>query len=507
VTTVDPLEAPPSGADGSAELARTAVRGGMWTGASQLSGKLLFFLSTVLLARMLDQDDFGVAAYAITVIALFNAVPSLGLAPALIHYPDDPGTLSTGFWLGLAAGVSGFVLVWFMAPLTESFFGDPRAVPVTRGLALIFPLQALRNVHSTLLQKRLDFRRRFVPDLIQSLAKGGVGIVLALLGFGAWSLIGGIVAAAGVGVPAYWYAARWHPSWRFEPEAARRLVPFGAHVVGVGLLGALVRNLDYLLVGRLLGAATLGVYVLAFRIPDLLIRNLAVMLGQVLLPLYARAKNEPELLRQAFLATTSYVFAITAPMAVGLALVAEPLILTVFSAKWIEVVPVIPPVCLYALFISLSFNVGDLYKALGRPEILTRLALVRATLVVGPLWYATAVVGTAAAVGWAQAGVALVTMVLNFVVAGALFDLPIRAALIRLMPVVGATAVMAAVTIGVGRMLSDQTAALRLLVAVAAGAASYLVALRAFAREFVETGAATLRDALTRRRAAVGGTG
>lgn len=484
------------------DLARRALRGTAWTGASELSGKLLFFVSTLILARLLDQGDFGVAAYAITVITLFSAVPALGLGPALIHHDDTDEVLSTGFWLGLAGGCASFGVLFLLAPMSELIFDDPRAIDVTRVLALVFPLEALRNVHATVLRKRLAFRRRFVPELLQSLAKGGVAIALALVGFGYWSLIWGSIAAAAVSVPAYWLAVRWRPSLRFDRATARTLLPFGGHIVAVNLLGAVVRNLDYVLVGRLLGAATLGVYVLAFRIPDLLIRNFSTMFGQVLLPLYARVKGDPRAVREAFLATTSYVFALTAPVALGLSLIAEPLVLTAFTDKWIEVVPVIPPICLYALCTSVSFNMGDLYKALGRPDVLVRLSLVRAALVVPALAYAAAVIGTATAVAWAQAGVAVLAMGANFVVAGVLFDMPIRTALARLSPVILACAVLAGAVWTATAATADTSPIVRLLGVSAVGGVAYLIALRLLAREFFQTGLFTMRAALVRRRAA-----
>lgn len=501
----DPAE---EGETGASELARSALRGGFWVGAAQLTGKLVFFVSTVLLARLLEQQDFGVAAYAITVIALCSAIPTLGLGPALIHDGDDQGTLATGFWLGILAGLAGFALVWIAAPLTVEIFGDERAVSVTRGLAFVFPLESLRNVHATLLRKRLDFRRRFAPELLQSVTKGAVAIAMAVLGFGPWSLIGGAVAAAAVGVPAYWIASGWRPTLEFDLEAARRLVPFGGHVVSIGLLGAVVRNLDNLLVGRLLGAATLGVYVLAFRIPDLLVRNLAVLVGQVLLPTYAKAKDDPAVLRKSFLASNSYVFALTSPLALGLAIVAEPMVITLFSERWRPVVTVIPPICLYALFISISFNAGDLYKALGRPEVLTRLSLLRVAIAAPALWFAAAVLQSAAAVAWTQAAIAFVATTINLWVAAALFQLPIRKLMASWMPVVGASAVMGLAATGVRIGLADESAPIVLVATILVGAATYLIALRRLAPDFVDGGATALMGAFgPGRTAAVRGAG
>ena len=482
------------------ELALSAVRGTAWVAASRLMGRILFFASTVVLARLLERADFGVAAYAVTVIALFGAIPGLGLAPALIHHRDDPEVLDTGFWLGLAAGAIGFALVWTLAPLAGWAFADPRAVDVTRVLGLVFPIESLRNVHATLLRKRLDFRRRFLPEMVHATGKGAVAIALALSGFGYWSLIWGTLAGAALTVPAYWLVMPWRPHWRFDRKAARLLLPFGGHVVAIDLLGALIRNLDYLLVGRLLGAATLGVYTLAFRIPDLLIRNLATMFGQVLLPIYARVQANREAVRGTFVSTTSYVFALTAPMAAGLALLAEPVVVGVFSDKWIDVAPVIPPICLYALFTSISFNVGDLYKALGRPDVLSRLSLLRAALVIPALWVGAAVVGTPAAVGWAQAAVAAVALVVNLAVAGSLFGLPLRRALVGLAPSLAAAGTMALAVAGLLPSVAEQPALMQLLACAALGALVYGLALRLLAREFCEDGVRVVTDALSRRR-------
>jgi PST family polysaccharide transporter len=464
----------------------------------------MFFASTLLLARLLVPEDFGVAGYAITLIVLFGSLPELGLGPALIHHRDDPEVLDTAFWLGLAAGCLAFALVWVLAPLSASLFGDDRAVGVTRALALTFPLEGLRNVHATLLRKNLAFRRRFVPDTVQSFAKGVIAIGLALAGFGYWSLIWATVAAAAIGIPVYWMASGWRPGLRVDAAAAKRLLPFGAHVMVIDLLGAFVRNVDYLFVGRWLGAATLGIYTLAFRIPDLVVRDLCLTLSQVLLPVYARVREDPAAIRTTFLAAASYVTALTAPMALGLALVAQPLVLTAFGERWREVATVLPSICVYALLISLTYNLGDLYKALGRPDLLTRLSLLRAAVAVPAIGFAAAVGGSAAAVGWAQAGVAAVGVSANLLFAGRYLGLPVGPALAQMLPIGGACAFMAVVVLALRSSVDELPAVAQLLVCVAAGASAYALALRLVAREFWDQGLRVLLGATSRRRVAGG---
>ncbi len=490
----EPVAHPRSG------IATAAIRGAGWRFASEFAGKGMVLVSTIVLARLLDPDDFGVAAYALTLMALFGPVPTLGLGPALIYHADDERYRSTGFWLGLAAALAGTAIVWVLAPLSEFLFDDARAVGVTRAMGLIFPIEALANVHGAMLRKRLAFRNSILPELTRSLFKGIASIALAFAGFGAWALVGGTLGGALASVPVYWYVLRWRPRLIFDRTAAAGLIPFGGHLVAVNTLGAAVRNFDYLVVGRVLGAAALGTYTLAFRLPDLLIRNLVAVLGQVLMPIYSKLREERTSVDVAFATTTNYVLAVTAPMAVGLALLAEPVVVTAFSEKWIDVAPVVPPICLYALFVSVSFNIGDLYKALGRPDMLTRLGFIRLALAVPALWAAAVHGGSATAVGWAQAGVALVMMTLELGMARSVFGLPVGAMLGRTVPVLLACGAMAVAVYAVNARLAAQPGWVQLVAGIATGVLVYALALCVLARQFVATGLAVLRNALDRRQ-------
>ena len=269
----------------------------------------------------------------------------------------------------------------------------------------------------------------------------------------------------------------------------------------IDLLGAFVRNVDYLFVGRWLGAATLGIYTLAFRIPDLVVRDLCLTLSQVLLPVYARVRQDPAAIRATFLAAASYVTALTAPMALGLALVAEPLVLTAFGERWREVAAVLPSICVYALLISLTYNLGDLYKALGRPDVLTRLSLLRAgdrgsrdrVRRGGRRKRCRGGLGTGRRRRGRRGR-----------------EPPLRAAdssvsrwdrcSRSMLPIGGACAFMAVVVLALRSFVDESAAVAQLLVCVAAGASAYALALRLVAREFWDQGLRVLLEATSRRR-------
>lgn len=479
-------------------LARVTLRGTFWAYASFYSGKLMVFLSTVILARLLVKEDFGVAGYALVVISFLDVLSNLGIGPALIYHRQDPEAANTAFWLGLGVALALFALSWFVAPLAGAFFNDARAVEATRVLALTFPISALGNVHDSLLRKELAFGRKFIPDFTRATSKGLLSIVLALLGFGVWSLILGQVGGTAVAVLASWRVFPWRPSLHFSPALGRALLSYGLSIVAVNALAILLLNADYLLVGRFLGAGALGVYTLAYRIPDLLILQFCNIVATVIFPVYARIREEPQALSRGFVATTRYVAVVTVPLGLGLALVAEPFVLTVFTAKWAEAIPVMRAIAIYALLLALAYNAGDVYKAQGRPVILTKLALVRAAILVPALWWAATGIGTITAVGWTHAAVAFVAGVLNLVVAARLLDTPLRSVAAALAPAALSGALMALAVVGTLALTAGAAPPVRLAAGIIVGAVVYGGTLWWLRRDLVLEARHTLRAALIR---------
>lgn len=474
-------------------LMRATLQGTLWAYLATFSGKLLVFVSTTVLARLLLQEDFGLAGYALIVISFLEVLNDLGIGAAVIYYRDDAEVINTAFWLNLLTGIVLFGATWALAPLTANFFNDARAVELTQVLGLTFPITALGNIHASLLRKNLTFKRKFVPDVVKALGKGSISIVLALMGFGAWSLVLGQVGGTAVAVIAYWWAFPWRPKWTFDRAIARPLLSYGSNIVSVNGLGTLINQADYLIIGRLLGAAALGVYTLAFRVPELLVKQFVTIAGQVIFPAYAKMRQNPEMLSKGFLVTMRYMTLITVPIALGLAAVSRPLVLTLFTDKWAEAIPVMSAISIYTLIRSLTFNVGDVYKAQGRPEILTRLALVKAVVLVPALWWAATVPGTITAVAWMQVAMAIFSMVLNFYFAGRLLNTPIRRILAAITPALVGGGVMTASVIGVLLLVATAPPLWQLVAGVAVGIVSYTAVILLIQRDLLTQAKSSLR--------------
>lgn len=480
-------------------LARATVSGTLWNYATYYSGRLLVFLSTIILARLLTEEDFGVAAYALVAISFLDVMNDFGIGPALIFHHEKPETADTAFWLGLAIGFGLFVVSWFGAVLVGDFFHDPRAVPITRVLALTFPISAFGNVHDALLRKRLHFKKRFIPDLAQAIGKGIISIVLALLGFGAWSLVLGQLAGKFVTVIAYWIVLPWRPAFRFVRQEARALLSFGMNIVWVNLLGILLLNIDYLFVGRFLGAAALGVYTLAFRIPDLVIMQFCNVIAQVVFPVFARMRDDAAALRRGFITTTSYVALITVPLGLGIALCAQPFVLAFFTDRWVDAIPVMRAIAIYALLLSLTYNAGDVYKAQGHPDILTKLGIVRLILLAPALWWAVTVPANITAVGWTQAFMALIAAAMFLIVAVKMLDTSIWAIVQALRPAAISGALMVPAVLAALVLTANMLPIVQLIVCVLVGAFVYLGSLWLFQRELMFQAGKMLFSVMARR--------
>jgi len=268
-------------------FAKSTITGTLWVYASRYSGKLVNLITVTILARLLLKEDFGVAGYA-TVVLSFLDFPGLGIGSALVYHEKDPRRTNTAFWLAVGIGVLMTLVMLAGAPLVGLYFQDPRAVPVTRWLALYFVLVGIGVVPSSLLAKRLAFRKKLIPDLAGSIGKAIISITLALLGFGAFGIVTGNLIHTLVTTLCCGRFGR-PPGGRrcaFEKQYARPLLSYAASVVSVYFLGILILNVDYLIVGRYLGARRAGR--VSAGVPHSRAADQAVLFGvsEVLFPVF-----------------------------------------------------------------------------------------------------------------------------------------------------------------------------------------------------------------------------
>jgi len=459
------------------KLGLIAIQGTAWRYASYFGGKLMVFLSTFILARLLSVEDFGVVGYALASIAFLDIASDLGMAEAVVFHKKDNRTNSTAFWVSLTIGFFLYALSWILAPFLALYFKDERVIPVFRAITLTFPITALGSTHEALLRKELSFGKTALPEFLRALTKGTVSVILAFLGFGAWSLVWGQVSGTLVASIVLWIITPWRPAFEFDFQKAKALIAYGLKYIGTDILSVLLLNLDYLLVGRYLGAAALGIYTLAYRVPELLILQFARILSKVTFPIYTKMRENTRELAHGFGKATSYVSLITIPMGLGLMLVARPFTLLFLGEKWIDAIPVMQGIAIYCLFLSLIHNTSSVYKALGKFDVMTWLGIARLALLFPALWWATTSAKSIVAVGWTHATVAFLGSVLSLFVTARILNLDIRELIRLLFPSLASGGMMALSVYATMRLTASFPALTQLLIAVPVGGLTYLAGL------------------------------
>lgn len=359
-----------------------AVRGTLWSYLSFFSGKLLNFISTLILARLLVPEQFGLVAYCTLAIQYLDILNTAGLDSALIARKDKLEKAANAvFIISILLGLSSFLIAWFSAPSVANFFHEPQVKDLFRVLSLSLPISSLSLVPGALLRRNLDFRSRVISDIGRTLGKGLTSVILALAGWGPWSLVAGQLMGELVGGVIAWVFAGWRPSRAFDRLVTREVTIFGIHIILVNLAGAFRANVDYILVGRILGAEPLGIYTMAYRVPELVIGSINIVVSSVTFPMLARAQHEPDSLRSVYYGYIRYIALFAYLVAFGLALVSRQFVETFMSAKWSAMVLPMSLVAVAFAIKAVAFVPGVLYKAVGRPDILNRISLVQIPIV------------------------------------------------------------------------------------------------------------------------------
>jgi O-antigen/teichoic acid export membrane protein len=346
----------------------TAVGAGLrWSLWSALVGRLVRFLASVVVARLLFPEDFGVYAVALTVMNLLMTVNDLGLIPAMIHWRGRLEEIRpTAMTLALVSSVLLYAGCFFVAPAFSSAMGSPEAVGVVRLITLEILLDGLTVVSVATLLRTFRQNRLAQAELASLPVFVGLTVGLAALGAGAWSLaVGRLAANLVVAVIVLKVAQGWvRPG--FDRVIAKRLLSFGLPLSAGFLIEAVLLNADYLIIGSLLGPVPLGLYLLAYNISSWPSGLVLEAVRRVSIAGFSRLAAGEELQRGFVMSFRLLITAIL-PVCVVLGLLAPPLIGVVYGDRWLDAAGPLRFLAVLA-FVRLSVNLmTDVLVGAGRP--------------------------------------------------------------------------------------------------------------------------------------------
>lgn len=375
-----------------AQLARTAIRGVAWEGSSYLAGKALVFATTVVLARVLSPADFGLVAMVLVFVSAAEVLTTVGFSQALIYLPAKPRRNDAGLAASVAIGAIAAAMGVAGAGMVGRILGNPSATNLVRVGSVALLLAAAWQVPDALLRRNLRFRRRVSADIARACARGIASIALALAGAGPWAIIGGLLIGDAVYAIAAWKLVDYRPArsfWRVTQDDLRPLLRYGGPSAAAAVGSYLLFNIDYVIVGRALGAEQLGFYLLAFRIPEMAIINAFFVFSAVAFPAFSRLHDDRPRLARGYLRAVRLqsVYGVAAGCALALA---APIVITVvFGPRWNAAIAPLVFLAIYAACRSIGTSAADVYRATGHPGLAAAIAAVRLVVLVPVLALAT----------------------------------------------------------------------------------------------------------------------
>jgi O-antigen/teichoic acid export membrane protein len=353
-------------------LKQRAVAGVKWSGISMGAVTALQFVTLAVLARLLSPADFGLMGMIMVVIGFALAFADMGISNAIIHRQDATrDQLSSLYWLNILAGVIVFFVVCASTPFVVGFYREPRLPNLLYLTALIFLITPLGQQFQILLQKELKFDGLAKIEIASSFINSAVAIGSALAGYGVYSLIFGQLAATTVKVALLCGVGwrNWRPSFHFAKRDLKGYVCFGLYQMGERSINYLNSNLDYLLIGSMLGASALGYYTLAYNLIIKPSTTINPVITKVAFPVFSRIQNETEKLRRAYLKVLQLLAIVNFPMMFGLAVVAPVAVPVIFGEQWLPSIILIQILTIVGLLRATGNPVGALLLAKGRADL------------------------------------------------------------------------------------------------------------------------------------------
>lgn len=384
-------------------LAQRTVTSGLWMTAMNVGDRGLQTILLIILASLLVPADFGLLGIALLTLSALAQFTFLGIDDALIQRREENVDvyLNTAWIIQLVRGLVIAAIVYLSAPYIAAFFGEPRATDVLRVIAISPILLGIRNPGIVYFRKNLEFHKQFVLTISGSVANFVVAIALALDGYGVWALVWGYVVSDAVRLVASYAVHDYRPGLGFDVPKAKAMLGYGKWLTGATILHFLLGEGDDIVVGWVLTATSLGLYQVAYRIARAPATEVTHVITRVMFPAFAKLQDDLPALRDAFYRTVQLSAFIGFPIGMGIITVAPTFVEAFLGEEWLPMVLTMQLIGVYGLILSVTSTFGSVWKAVGRPDYLTKIGIVRLVglaIVIVPMTQAYGIEGTAAAV-------------------------------------------------------------------------------------------------------------
>ena len=362
-------------------LRKKTITGALWKFGERVSGQIVSFIVSIILARLLLPEDYGIIALVSVFITICDKLVISGFATSLIQKKDaDNLDFSTVFFFSVAMALVLYTLLFFCAPLIADFYSTyDRAmlIAVIRVMGIQIIATAVNSVQLAYVSRTMQFRKTLSASLTATVLSAAVGIWMAYAGYGVWALVAQYCINIVTVMTILWIVVRWRPDLAFSVQRFKSLFSYGWKIFAASIIKVIYNDLRSLVIGKYYTAEDLAYYNKGQSFPQLVESNVSGTIESVLFPAISKRQTSKEdmlaILRRA-IKTTSFILM---PLLAGLAAVAEPLTVILLTEKWLPSVPFMQIICFTFMMMPIEIDNLQAIKAMGRSDIALKLEIIK----------------------------------------------------------------------------------------------------------------------------------
>ena len=358
-------------------LKQKVSKGLLWNTIHNLSMKGIQFLLMLFMARLLTPDDYGTVGLLAIFIQLSNTFAESGFSLALVRKQDRTQVdLSTAFYFNIVVSIICYFIVFCIAPWVAEFYNKPILTSLLRVLALTIPISSLSTVLVSMMNYNMQFKKQAMISITHTLVSGALGLVMAFMGYGVWSLVGQSLIATSLGTVLCWLFNRWHPSWTYSWKSFHEMFGFSSKLLLTRIIDTIYSNVYSIVIGKVYSPATLGHYTRAQNWAAMPSTNIVSILNNVSFASLSKIQDDIERLRAVYRKMIKTSAFIVFPLMFGLAAVSQPLIYFTIGTKWKLCALILQIICFMFVFMPIQSLSINLIQAMGRSDLSLKISIV-----------------------------------------------------------------------------------------------------------------------------------
>ncbi len=367
-------------------LKNKTIKGVGWSAVDALLGQGVTFIVGLVLARLLSPDEYGLIGICLIFTTVLNGIVDSGFSNALIRKKEvTDEDYNTMFTTNMAISIVLYVLLFISAPLVSDFFHRIELTALVRVTGLILFFNALSITQVTILTKNIDFKTKTKASLVSAIISGVIGIAMAFMGYGVWSLVAQQLSKQLLYTLCLWVLSKWWPKFTFYKDSFKYMWGFGWKLLASGILNNVWNQLYQVVIGRCYTSSTLGHYTRANEYASIFSSNLTLIVQRVSYPVLAEIQDDKERMVQGYRKVIKITMFVTAVCMISLGAVSEPLIYTLIGTKWQEAATYLPLICISMSLYPLHAINLNILQVLGRSDIFLYLEILKKIVGIVPI--------------------------------------------------------------------------------------------------------------------------